>query len=132
MKRVRVVAGIVQRAGQVLCARRGQSQDRTGLWEFPGGKVEAGEDDGTALARELREELGIGVAVREHVATAEWAEEGRLIELVGYRCSIIDGDPAPREHAEIRWVEPSGLSDLDWAPADLPIVAALSGRAACT
>ena len=132
MKRIRVVAGIVERAGQVLCACRGPSQDQAGLWEFPGGKVEPGEDDATALVRELREELGIEVGVGQHVKTALWSDGQRWIELVGYRCILVDGEPTPREHAEIRWVEPGVLQSLDWAPADLPIVAVVSERAACT
>jgi len=129
---IRVVAGIVERVAHVLCARRGPDQDRSGLWEFPGGKVEPGEDDVAALIRELAEELDIQVSVAGHVATSVHTEGGRTIELVGYRCTLVAGSPVAREHAELRWMRPSALLELDWAPADLPLVRAIIGSRADT
>jgi mutator protein MutT len=132
MRRIRVVAGIIERAGQVLCAQRGPQQDQPGLWEFPGGKVEAGETDAEALARELMEELGVAVKVGVLLATSVHRLPSAEIALLGYRCQMIAGDLTKREHADLRWVDIPALSDLKWAPADLPLVAAiLSGSAAC-
>jgi mutator protein MutT len=122
---IRVVAGILEQAGRVLCAQRGRGQDRAGLWEFPGGKVEPGEDDETALVRELAEELGIAVSVHEHIATSVHTDARRTIELIGYRCTVLHGTPEAREHADLRWLQPAELGTLTWAPADLPLVAAL-------
>lgn len=74
-----------------------------GLWEFPGGKVEVGEQAAEALARELREELGIGVVVGEPLSPVIWDYGRGPFRLLPFHCAISDGSPEPLEHSELRW-----------------------------
>ncbi len=125
--RIRVVAGAIEEAGQVLCAQRGPDQRHPGLWELPGGKVEPGESDAQALSRELREELGVEVVVGSYLGTSIHDYPDLAIELVAYNCILYSGRPESVEHAEVRWVSPDQLNLLEWAPADRVFVALLSG-----
>jgi len=122
---VRVVAAVVLRDGLIMAARRGSGVRMAGKWEFPGGKVEPGEDDQTALARELMEELAIVVSVGECMGENVHTEERGPFCLVAYRVEILSGEPVLTDHDEVRWLRPQELSTLDWAPADLPFVDAL-------
>ena len=119
---VRVVAGVVMEEGRVMVTRRGPHVRLAGLWEFPGGKVEDGEDDHTALARELWEELQIRVEVGECVGENIHTEERGPFCLVAYRVTIVEGRPVLSDHDEIAWITPDKLSQLDWAPADIPLL----------
>ena len=119
---VRVVAAVVSRDGLIMVTRRGPSVRMAGLWEFPGGKVEAGEDDRTALARELMEELSIVVEVGECLGENIHTEARGPFCLVAYRCTITDGEPLLSDHDAIQWCAPSGLAGLRWAPADIHFV----------
>ena len=97
-----------------------------GKWEFPGGKVEPGEDDRTALARELMEELAIAVSVGECMGENVHTEARGPFCLVAYRVEILSGEPVLTDHDAIRWLHAEELNTLDWAPADLPFVEALT------
>ena len=130
---VRVVAGVVIRDGRILAARRGATKRMGGLWEFPGGKVEGGEDDPTALIRELAEELSIVVEVGDCLGENIATEERGEFCLVAYKATIRAGEPVLSEHEELLWLEPHRLSELEWAPADIPFVERLiSGSVSCT
>lgn len=116
---------------RLLAARRSAPEALAGLWEFPGGKVEAGEGPEEALHRELHEELGVGVRLGGELpgpSPAGWPLNGRAAMRVWFS-EIAHGEPAPLEdHDELRWVSvlaPEELLGLDWIPADLPIVEAL-------
>jgi 8-oxo-dGTP diphosphatase len=122
---IRVVAAAILHEGRVLVARRAPHEKRGGLWEFPGGKVEPGESDEKALAREIREELGVTVAVHERLAETAHAYPDVSILLVAYRATILAGTPRPHEHAEVRWVGQGELEGLAWAPADEPLLEAV-------
>lgn len=126
MTEVRVVAGAVVRDGRVLVARRGPTQQLAGLWELPGGKVEPGESDPVALARELHEELGIDVAVRELLAESLHDYPRVRVRLVAWHCRLLDGEPRLTEHDALAWLEGDALLDLPWAPADLPLLPAVA------
>jgi 8-oxo-dGTP diphosphatase len=133
MRTVEVVAGVLQHEGEILCARRGPSDlphlDRR--WEFPGGKLEAGESHAAALARELWEELGIRVAVGEHVGTVEHDYPDLRVVLHAYRCAFVP--PSDRSHVQLRehmavcWLPAEKLAQVDgeWAAADVPLVEVL-------
>ena len=123
---VRVVAAVVLRDGLIMAARRGPGVRMAGKWEFPGGKVEPGEDDRTALARELMEELAIVVSVGECMGENVHTEERGPFCLVAYRVQILSGEPVLTDHDAIRWLHAEELSTLDWAPADVPFVEALT------
>jgi 8-oxo-dGTP diphosphatase len=119
-----VVCGIIRNpSGKILACRRGLDRHLGGLWEFPGGKVDAGETPEAALARELHEELSITVIVGKPLAAiVEWTDGEVSIRLRGFYCEILQGSPHAHEHEEIRWCEPFELMDLDWAEADIPLV----------
>ncbi len=123
---VEVVGAALLRGGRLLAARRGPGR-QAGLWELPGGKVEAGESRAAALARELREELGIAVEVLDEVAVHTHDYGDLLVRLHALRCRLRPGSPEPeaREHAELRWLRAGELDAVDWAPADRPLVAAV-------
>jgi 8-oxo-dGTP diphosphatase len=116
--RLVVGAAILDGAGRLLAAQRGSPARYAGRWEFPGGKVEAGESPVDALIRECREELGIGIAVGEVVGEVS-LDIGRLRV---YLAGITDGQPVARVHTALRWLEPSDLDDVEWIDADRPLV----------
>ncbi len=116
---------------QLLVARRTAPEQFAGLWEFPGGKVDAGEECDAALHRELREELGVGVRLGSELPAAA-ATGWRLNDRASMRvwlAEIVQGEPQPLEdHDELRWValtDHDAVLDLPWIPADFPIVEAL-------
>lgn len=119
-----VVGAVIERDGRVLCARR-RSGEFAGSWEFPGGKVEPREDPRAALVREISEELGCRIRVGAPITTSVHAASRATISLTTYRCAIESGEPEPIEHAELRWLPPSRLAELTWAPADVATVALL-------
>ena len=121
-----VVAALVREGGRVLMSRRRPDQAMPNLWEFPGGKVEPGEHPEAALIREVREELGCDVEVEGiHEVVFHAYEEFDLYMLV-YACTITDGRPRAVEVAEIAWVEPAKLPELDLLPADYPLARKLA------
>ncbi len=128
---IRVVAGIVVEDGRMMVALRGPTMAHAGQWELPGGKVEPGEADATALARELAEELGIQVEVGERVGTSEVPIGPRTIQMHAYRCRIVAGRPTAAEHARIAWADAAELEQLAWAPADVPLIPLLVREVTC-
>ena len=115
----------------MLVARRTAPEEFAGLWEFPGGKVDAGEECEAALHRELREELGVGVRLGPELPAADaagWRLNHRATMRV-WLAEITQGEPQPLEdHDELRWVplaDRQALLELPWIPADFPIVEAL-------
>lgn len=122
---VHVVGGVIVRDGRVLAARRSRPAEVAGGWEFPGGKVERGESEPDALARECREELGVTAQVGDRLGEAV---DGR-IRLVLYAAALDGGEPQPLEdHDALRWVTAADLDDVAWLPMDrelLPLVAAV-------
>lgn len=115
-----VVAGVIPVAGRVLIARR-RGGPMAGKWEFPGGKVEPGEAPRSALARELREELAVTVAVGPRICTVPFAVAGTRFLLAAYYARRLDGTAVPLDHSGLRWVGPGALLDADLAPADVPV-----------
>jgi mutator protein MutT len=122
-----VVAAVIERGGRILVSQRGPDAGQPGRWEFPGGKREEGESDEAALARELREELGVEVGIGARM----WTARAGPLELRFFRCSWIAGQrPRALGSAQFRWVPRQGLRALAFPPADARLVAALAdGRA---
>jgi len=116
--RLEVTAGFVVRNGLVLLARRRPGDTRGGLWEFPGGRREPGESLRECLARELLEELGVEVEVGEELLQVSHVYPDCEITLHLFTCRLMRGEPRPLGCAEVRWVKPTELGDLDLAPAD--------------
>jgi 8-oxo-dGTP diphosphatase len=125
MKLVLVVAcALIDADGRVLLAQRPPGSSMAGLWEFPGGKVEAGERPEQALIRELGEELGIAVSeaclAPLTFASHRYPQFHLLMPL--YVCRRWDGIPAPREGQTLAWVRPGGLRAYEMPPADGPLI----------
>lgn len=118
-----VVGAAVVRDGRVLAARRTRPAQAAGRWELPGGGVEDGEDEATALARECREELALEVVVGPPVGEEVPLPGGRTLRI---RLCTTDGEPIPSEHDALAWVGPDELDDLDWLDADRHVLPALA------
>ena len=129
---IRVVAGVVMDAGRVMIARRQARLRMGGLWEFPGGKVEEGESDQDALIRELKEELNLVVKVHEFLGESTHDDGRGPLLLVAYRCSIVSGEMTLHDHDAVRFVSPEDFGSYTFAPADIPLLDAVSERASCT
>ena len=115
---IEVMAGlVVDRTADgrlvILVSRR-----RQGRWEFPGGKIEPGETEAEALARELKEELGVEVAVGRRFMTLIHHRPQMSVRLTARWCRLTKGRPVGLQGQPIRWVEPADLADLDMMPAD--------------
>jgi len=123
-----VVAGVVMREGRILIARRALHKAMAGKWEFPGGKVEAGETSAAALARELREEFGVNVEVGEKLGDQVHEYPGQAIWLEAYWARFGEGDLRLDSHDEIDWVTPAQCRTFDLADADWFIVDLLEKR----
>lgn len=121
-KQINVVGAVIVRDGEVLCAQRGEGGSLAGMWEFPGGKIEPGETPQAALLREIDEELLIDVEVGDHVETTAYDYDFGVVTLTTYYCKLQSGEPSLTEHAAVRWLAPSDLFSLEWAPADIPAV----------
>ena len=120
--RVEVVAAIVHRNGKILITRRLDHVHLAGLWEFPGGKVEAGESWEGALLREIREELGMEIAVGPEIFTIEHDYPTRSVRLHFFNCTVIQGEPQPLDVSDLRWVTPAQLADFEFPPADAELI----------
>ena len=122
-----VACALVDSDGRVLVAARPSGKSMAGLWEFPGGKVEAGETPEAALIRELKEELSIDVtaACLAPLSFASHAYDDFHLLMPLYVCRKWDGQIAPREGQETQWLRPRDLFDLPMPPADKPLIAAL-------
>jgi 8-oxo-dGTP diphosphatase len=124
---IRVVAAVIRRGDEILACRRRPDISSAGLWEFPGGKVEPGETPEAALAREIREELGIDIRVGALIDRSTTAlDSGRLIDLACYDARAETPPEQSVDHDELRWLLPRDLGSLTWAAPDLPTVAILS------
>lgn len=121
-KQIDVVGAVIVADGRVLAALRGPSMSLAGYWEFPGGKVELGEDPRSALRREIHEELECVVAVGKHIETTRHEYPFGIVLLRTFWASLSAGEPTASEHSELRWCTTDELAALRWAPADLPTV----------
>jgi len=122
---IEVAAGIIYREGRYLIARRKPGVHLGGYWEFPGGKREEGESLEECLHRELFEELSIRVDVPIPYRIIRHAYPERTVELHFFRCAIEQGEAAPIDCEEIRWVLPEELAQFEFPPADRVIIDAL-------
>ena len=124
MKTCHVVAAIITSGGAVFATQRGYGEYKDG-WEFPGGKVEAGETPEQALVREIREELAMDIRVDRHVVDVSYDYPTFHLEMACYLCSITQGSPHLLEHEAARWLTAQTIDSVDWLPADIAVVEAL-------
>lgn len=121
-------AALINDEGQVLVQLRPEGKPLAGLWEFPGGKVEAGESPQAALVRELHEELLVNTAENDLVPFTFASEKlgDRVLLLLLFLCRRWSGEPAPLVASELRWCSVDELRQLPMPPADVPLVEQLS------
>ena len=119
---MRLVAAVMIEDGRVFAAQRGAYGILGGKWEFPGGKIEKGEEPQVALRREILEELKVQIEVLEPILTVQHSYPTFDITLEGYRCTLTDGEITLTEHQGCGWFTADEVAVLDWAEADLPIV----------
>ncbi|PLS22808.1 (deoxy)nucleoside triphosphate pyrophosphohydrolase [Neptunicoccus cionae] len=118
---------LIDKDGRVLLAQRPEGKSLAGLWEFPGGKVEAGETPEHALIRELEEELGINTwtSCLAPLTFASHSYDDFHLLMPLYACRKWEGIPAPKENQVLKWVRPNEMSSYPMPPADIPLIAML-------
>ncbi|MCD2503097.1 (deoxy)nucleoside triphosphate pyrophosphohydrolase [Clostridium sp. NSJ-145] len=120
---IKVVAAILQNDDKILIAKKKEGKPLAGFYEFPGGKVEEGENPEDSLVRELMEEMSIKVTVKDYVGKSIYDYgNGKVIELLGYTAEIIEGDIVLTDHDEYRWVSLEEVCNYNIAPADIPLI----------
>lgn len=124
MKQIEVVAALIKQENKVLATQRGYGEWKDG-WEFPGGKIEAGETPKAALRREILEELAVEVEVQSRLVTVEYDYPQFHLTMHCYWCRLLKGEPTLLEHEAARWLTRDQLDSVDWLPADLEVVAAI-------
>ena len=119
---ITVTAAVIEKDGQILAAKRGQGKHLEGFWEFPGGKLQPDETPEQCLARELAEEFGIDSKVCKFVGESGFDYGEKIIRLIAYQVVHLEGDFKLHDHAEIRWLSLGELDNVEWAPADIPLL----------
>ena len=126
MKTIHVVAALIVHDHRIFATQRGYG-DWKGWWEFPGGKVEAGEAPEDALVREIREELDTEISVERYVTTIEWDYPAFHLSMRCYLCSVVSGSLTLLEHEAAAWLDRVHLHSVKWLPADETIIDEIEG-----
>lgn len=126
MKTVRVVAAVIKAINEngepiIFATQRGYGEFKGG-WEFPGGKIEAGETPQEALKREIMEELDTEISVGELIETIEYDYPTFHLSMDCFWCEIVKGDLVLKEHEAAKWLKKEQLADVEWLPADVTII----------
>lgn len=129
LKHIEVVAAVIRKDDRIFATQRGYGEFKD-FWEFPGGKIEAGETHEVALKREIEEELATEIAVNEYVGTVNYDYPDFHITLYFYLCSLVSGNLQLLEHESAKWLLASELDSVRWLPADLEIIPKLKSRLA--
>jgi 8-oxo-dGTP diphosphatase len=126
---VRVVAGLIYQGDRVLACQRKEGGSFPLKWEFPGGKVENGEDDLATLRRELKEELGIEVQSAREVFRHSHSYPDQIVDLIFFKIEIYRGSVSNKVFERVRWLNVKDLKELDFLEGDLPLIEKLiSGK----
>jgi 8-oxo-dGTP diphosphatase len=120
-KTIRVVAAIITDGERILATQRGYGAFK-GKWEFPGGKIEAGEMPEQALQREIKEELQLEIAIQRFVSTVHYEYPDFILNMDCYLCNIVGGNMSLMEHQAAVWLVPEQLTTVEWLPADVELV----------
>ena len=127
MKEIEVVAAIIRKEDRIFATQRGYG-DWKGWWEFPGGKMEAGETPEEALKREIREELSTEISVDEFLCTVEYDYPAFHLKMHCYLCSLLTEALHLNEHEAAKWLAKNELDTVQWLPADLEVVEKISAE----
>lgn len=127
-KHINVVAAVIIDNDKILSVQRGPNNQLPLKWEFPGGKIEAGETLEEALRREIKEEMKCEIEVESQIEETVYEYEFGTVHLSTYWCKVIEGAPTLTEHVDLRWLTLKELSSLEWAPADLPTLRRIMDR----
>lgn len=123
-KIIEVVGAILENSnGEIFCAMRPKDKTFPGMWEFPGGKIEEGEEPKRALEREIKEELNIDIRADKLFDEVEKEYDKFIIKLSCYNCTVLDfSEFILVEHQEFKWIKKESLMTLNWVPTDIPTV----------
>lgn len=121
MKTVRVAAAIIRSGNKIFATQRGYGEFKDG-WEFPGGKIEAGETPQEALVREIREELDAEIQVGEKIDCVEYDYPSFHLSMECFWARLCSGELTLKEHEAARWLSREELDSVDWLPADLSLI----------
>ncbi len=127
MIQIEVVAAIIRKEEKIFATQRGYGEWKD-WWEFPGGKMEAGETPEEALKREIREELSTEISVDEFLCTVEYDYPAFHLTMHCYLCSLLTEALHLNEHEAARWLSASGLESVEWLPADWQIIELIKDR----
>ena len=127
MKQIEVVAAIIRKGDKIFTTQRGYGEWKD-WWEFPGGKMEAGETPEEALKREILEELNTRIEVERFVQTVEWDYPDFHLTMHCYLCSVERGHLELKEHEAAKWLHINELESVNWLPADRELVRKLKAK----
>lgn len=122
MKTIHVVTAVIKKDNKIFCCQRADTGPLAKKWEFPGGKIEEGENAKEALVREIREELDTEIKVEDLIMKVDHQYPTFRIILEAYLAEVIEGNLTLTEHLDAKWLGKDELKTLDWAEADIPIV----------
>jgi 8-oxo-dGTP diphosphatase len=121
MKQIEVVAAIIRKKDKIFATQRGYGEWKD-WWEFPGGKVEAGETPEEALKREIREELSTEIGVDEYLCTVDYDYPNFHLTMHCYLCSLLMDALHLNEHEAAKWLTKDELDSVKWLPADMEVI----------
>ena len=122
---ITVTCAIIEDRDKFLICQRGSAMSQPLKWEFPGGKMEPGEDEKQSIIREIREELQLDIRLIRQLTIIEYDYPSFRISLIPFLAHVTGGSLQLQEHVDARWVKADELDQYDWAPADLLVVAQL-------
>ena len=125
---INVVAAAIKKDGLIFCAQRPEGKSLGGFWEFPGGKLENGETPEDALIREIKEEFDSEIEVISFLNEASYEYDFGIVTMKTYLSKLISGELKLLEHQDSKWLPIEELSELEWAPVDIPAVKCLQKK----
>ena len=123
---IEVTCAIIMDGERILVTQRSSEMPHPHKWEFPGGKLRTGENPEACIIREIREELGVEISVKQLLPSVSYSYSRHTVKLIPFICNILAGEISLSEHSVYRWVNRSELAGIDWLEADLEILELLN------